>query len=332
MLFRSPLGYNTSDIVSVCPVNSNVVRSELEKLPFIEKMGLFEQSSLIGQPCSMTTFDKGNDERIVCYLADMDRDALDVYGIKPVGQSGPTAAGWYLNETGAERLGVKAGDAEFTAWGEKMPLSGIFKDFHSRNVLSEVVPYIIEIKESDSFTSPYFIVKTDGSPEALSKIRQIVKTADRDKEGEGDWKVCSYEDSVSASFASQKNVLRIVRMFALISIIISILGFIGLSVFFIRQRRKEIGIRKILGSSSLETWALMFRTFYAPIIFSMIPAVILSWLLMKRWLETFSYRISLSPWIFVATCAVSLLIAVVAVGFQILRAVRANPADSIKLE
>lgn len=329
-LTKASLGFNTTNIVGVCPDNSDVVRSELESLPCVEKTGLFENTSLIGQPCSMTTFKDSNGESQLFYICDMDKSALDIYGLELLTDNGNSADGYYLNETGAERLGVKAGDTEFTAMESGMQLSGIFKDFHTGNILSKTVPFIIKIKDSDSFKSPYFVVRTDGSPDAVSKIREIISKADGEKDV--DWKVNSFQESVSASFSSQKNILAIVRMFTFISILISVLGFIGLSLFFIRQRQKEIGLRKILSATSWETWALMFKTFYTPILYSMIPAVAIAWFLMRRYLESFSYRIALSPWIFIATCALSLLIAVASVGFQILRAVRSNPADSIKLE
>lgn len=329
-LADADLGYNTKDIVGICPDHGDVVRSKLESLPCIEEIGLFNQTSLIGQPCSMRTFMDASGNEQLFYLAVLDRKAVDVYGLTLLSDDGE-ADGWYLNETGAERLGVKAGDAEFTAWEDGMHLSGIIKDFHTGNILNAAVPFAIRIKDSDSFESPSLIVRTDGSSEAMKAINQIVVEADGKPEELG-WKVNSYEELVSASFSGEKNMLRIIRMFTIISIIISILGFIGLSLFFTRQRRKEIGIRKIAGSSSWEAWTLMFRLFYTPIVFSMIPAVIIAWLLMQHWLEGFSYRIALSPWIFIVTCVLSMLLAVISVGPLILRAVRANPADSITLE
>ena len=105
-----------------------------------------------------------------------------------------------------------------------------------------------------------------------------------------------------------------------------------MSLFFIRQRQKEIGLRKIMGGTSREVTLLMLRTFCAPLLVSFVIAVPISYYIMNDWLNSFSYRITLSPWIFAATCVFSLLVAVLSVGFQIVKAVRTNPVESIKTE
>jgi putative ABC transport system permease protein len=87
-----------------------------------------------------------------------------------------------------------------------------------------------------------------------------------------------------------------------------------------------------MGSTSGEVFRLMLRTFCAPLVVSFVVAVPIAWHFMSQWLEGFSYRITLSPWFFVATCLFSLFVAVISVGIQILRAVTANPVESIKVE
>ena len=110
------------------------------------------------------------------------------------------------------------------------------------------------------------------------------------------------------------------------------MGFVGMSLFFIRQRKKEVGIRKILGSSSGEVLWLMLRIFCMPLLLSFVVAVPVSYWVVSQWLQDFSYRIALSPWIFAATCLFSLLTAILSVGIQIWRAAWANPVESIKTE
>ena len=147
-----------------------------------------------------------------------------------------------------------------------------------------------------------------------------------------EWSVSSLEEGIAETFEDQQNTLRIISLFTLIAIVISVMGFIGMSLFFIRQRQKEIGIRKIMGSTSHEVMTLMLRTFCAPLLVSFVIAIPISWYVMNDWLTNFSYRIALSPWIFTATCAFALLVAILSVGFQIIKAVRTNPVESIKTE
>jgi putative ABC transport system permease protein len=147
-----------------------------------------------------------------------------------------------------------------------------------------------------------------------------------------EWYVQSLEENIANTFEEQRNTLDIITLFTIVAIVISVMGFIGMSLFFIRQRQKEIGIRKIMGSTSHEVMMLMLRTFCAPLLVSFVIAIPLSWYVMTDWLSNFSYRISLSPWIFAVTCAFALLVAVLSVSIQIVKAVRTNPVESIKSE
>ena len=106
----------------------------------------------------------------------------------------------------------------------------------------------------------------------------------------------------------------------------------GLSLFFIRQRRKEIAIRKVMGSTSGEVLLLMLRTFSIPMLISFVIAVPVSWYLMNDWLSNFSYRIALSFWIFAAAGLTCFIISLLTVIVQSWRAATENPESSIKTE
>ena len=146
------------------------------------------------------------------------------------------------------------------------------------------------------------------------------------------WYVVSLEETVAESFEENQRLLHIISLFTLVAIVISIMGFVGMSLFFIRQRKKEIGLRKIMGSTSQEVMSLMLRTFLLPLFVSFIIAIPLAWNIMSDWLTNFSYRITLSPWMLLVPCLFSLLIAFLSVFVQIGRAVRANPIESIRTE
>jgi len=123
-----------------------------------------------------------------------------------------------------------------------------------------------------------------------------------------------------------------VGWFSGVCLVITLIGVFCMTMFETEYRRKEIGIRKIMGSTSGEVMVLMLRIFCSPLLLSFVIAVPLSWYIMHDWLTNFSYRITLSPWIFAATCAFALLVAVLSVSIQIIKAVRTNPVESIKTE
>ena len=140
------------------------------------------------------------------------------------------------------------------------------------------------------------------------------------------------EDSISETFEDQQNTLKIITLFTVIAVIISVMGYVGMSLFFIRQRKKEIAIRKVMGSTSYEVLVLMLCTFMAPLLVSFIIAVPLSWYIMNDWLSNFSYRIALSPWIFVVAGFTCFIISLLTVIIQSWRAASENPIINIKTE
>jgi putative ABC transport system permease protein len=176
-----------------------------------------------------------------------------------------------------------------------------------------------------------FLIKTNGDKRAKAAFAEVLTDLGC-PEGDLEHSLRSLHEDVENSFEDQRNTLKIISLFTIIAIIISVMGFVGMSLFFIRQRQKEIGLRKIMGGTSREVTLLMLRTFCAPLLVSFVIAVPISYYIMNDWLNSFSYRITLSPWIFAATCVFSLLVAVLSVGFQIVKAVRTNPVESIKTE
>ena len=331
-LVKAPLGYNTENIYRVSSDNPEVLRNALKSQPFIQGIGSFSGTSLDGNYCSMSTRKDKDNNNLLVYLTTWDKEFIDIMGINLVKDNHLSGDVKYINEELAGKLSLGDGESEVT-WGDGkvMQVAGIFSNFHMTNILDPYQPFLISVKDTDEIEDPNFMVKTDGSPDARKKLCDLVKEVDGSTE-DIDWKVQSIESTVKASLTEEKNTMRIVSIFTGVAVLISILGFIGMSLFFIRQRKKEIGVRRIMGSTTNEVLSLLLTKFCAPLLVSFIFAVPLSWFVMDKWLESFSYRIGLSPWIFIASGAVSLLIAVVSIFFQTLHAAHSNPADAIRAE
>lgn len=331
-LVKAPLGYNTENIFRVSSDNPEVLRNALKSQPFIQGIGSFSGTSLDGDYCSMSTRKDKDNNNLLVYLTTWDKEFIDIMGINLVKDNHLSGDVKYINEELAGKLSLGDGESEVT-WGDGkvMQVAGIFSNFHMTNILDPYQPFLISVKDTDEIEDPNFMVKTDGSPDARKKLCDLIKEVDGTTE-DLDWKVQSIESTVKASLTEEKNTMRIVSIFTGVAVLISILGFIGMSLFFIRQRKKEIGVRRIMGSTTNEVLSLLLTKFCAPLLVSFIFAVPLSWFIMDKWLESFSYRIGLSPWIFIASGAVSLLIAVVSIFFQTLHAAHSNPADAIRAE
>lgn len=332
-LVKAPLGYNTENIFRISSDNPEVMRNTLKGQPFIQGIGSFSGTSLDGNYRSMSPRTDKDNKNLLVYLTTWDKEFIDIMGINLIKDNHLSGDVKYINEELAGKLGLKDDETEIS-WGDDKgttQVAGIFSNFHMTNVLDPYQPFIITVKDTDEIEDPNFMVKTDGSPDAWKKLCDLVKEVDGTSE-DLDWKVQSVDATVRASLEEEKNTMRIVGIFTGVAVLISILGFIGMSLFFIRQRRKEIGVRRIMGSTTNEVLSLLLTKFCAPLLVSFIFAVPLSWFIMDKWLEGFSYRIGLNLWIFIASGAVSLLIAIISIFFQTLHAAHSNPADAIRAE
>ena len=330
-LTHAPLGYNTRNLYYVFSPQGKfqTARNLLEKMPFVEDIGVFQKTTFSNMSWNSQTINR-DDKKVQMLLTDMDSTAFRLYGLEILKDYGLTNGGYYLNEEAMRQLGYTDADREID-WGggEKNPIAGILRDFHRVNVLQDVEPFALRLQ--DNMEYPGFLVKTNGDKKAKAAFIEMVKALGC-PQAETKWLVCGLEESIAETFEEQQNTLDIISLFTLIAIVISVMGYMGLSLFFIRQRQKEIAIRKVMGSTSGEVLLLMLRTFSIPMLISFAIAVPISWYIMRDWLCNFSYRIALSPWIFAAAGFTCFIISLLTVIFQSWRAASENPINNIKTE
>ena len=331
-LIHAPLGINTEHLFYIeSPAGkSQAIRNMLDQLPFIERIGCYKGSTFTGYNFSGKGVKNSKDDYEMLMTTDLDKEAFDLLGLKIIRDNGAANNGYYLNKEALSLLNY-TGEEKELVWGdgEKDIIAGVMQDFRIINVLENLRP--MAIRKLETVDSPNFLVKTNGDKQAKDVFMSILREQGV-PENDLQYYVLSMEDCITETFEDQQNTLKIITLFTIIAVIISVMGYVGMSLFFIRQRQKEIGIRKIMGSTSGEVMVLMLRIFCSPLLLSFVIAVPLSWYIMRDWLTNFSYRITLSPWIFAATCAFALLVAILSVGLQIIKAVRTNPVESIKTE
>jgi putative ABC transport system permease protein len=155
------------------------------------------------------------------------------------------------------------------------------------------------------------------------------------------WKEFTPSQPVRYSFLDEgfarmyDDVLRVKNIFigfALFAILVACLGLFALSAFTAEQRRKEIGIRKVLGASIGNVSVLLSKDFIRLVLIAMVIASPVAWYFMNKWLEDFAYRIAISWWIFAIAGTLALLIAIMTVSFQAIKAAVANPIKSLRTE
>ena len=121
-------------------------------------------------------------------------------------------------------------------------------------------------------------------------------------------------------------------LFAFLAIIIACFGLLGLSAYNVLQRTKEIGIRKILGASTENLLYLLSKDFLLLVCIAFVIAIPVSWYVMHEWLQNFAYRINIYWWVFVIAGITALIIALITISFQAIKAAIANPVKSLRTE
>ena len=331
-LIHAPLGFNTENLFYVeSPAGkSQTVRNLLEKMPFVERIGCYQGSTFTGYNFTGKGVKNSEGEYEMLMTTDLDKEAFDLLGLKVTRDNGATNNGYYLNGEALRLLNYTGEEKEF-AWGdgEKVLIAGLLQDFRIINVLEDMYP--MAIRKLETVEDPNYLVKTNGDRQAQNAFRSMLQEQGV-PENVLQYYALSMDECIAETFEDHQNTLDIVSLFTFIAIVISVLGYVGLSLFFIRQRQKEIAIRKVMGSTSGEVLLLMLRTFSVPLLVSFVIAVPISWYIMSDWLTNFSYRIALSPWIFVAAGFTCFIISLLTVIIQSWRAASENPINNIKTE
>jgi ABC-type antimicrobial peptide transport system permease subunit len=140
------------------------------------------------------------------------------------------------------------------------------------------------------------------------------------------------DDEYASKFTAEEHIGRLATVFAGLAIIISCLGLFGLASFVAEQRVKEIGVRKVLGASVFNLWRLLSNDFVLLVMISLFIASPLAYYFMNKWLQHYQFRAEISWWIFVVTAAGALLITLLTVSYQSIRAALENPVKSLRSE
>ena len=237
------------------------------------------------------------------------------------------AAAVVINETAARIMGFKdpIGEIITTPQGTRLNIIGVVKDFHFQSLHHKIEPLIMQIGADNNL---YIRMKPD---KLLSTVEFIKKTYKSFHPAVPlDFKFL--EKDYDKLYLTEQRMGKILGYFSFLAIIISCLGLIGLSLFMIQRRTKEIGIRKVNGAKSIQIFSMLSREYVTWVMISIIIACPVAWWIMNKWLEDFAYRININWSVFVFAGGVALIIALVTVSFQAVKAAVANPVKSLRTE
>lgn len=213
-------------------------------------------------------------------------------------------------------------------YGKTYNVVGVVKDYLYGDMYGTSDPVMFLNEPS---YAQYMYVKAKSGKE-MTKTLAIVETVMKTNNPAFPFEFEFVEDSFNSRFKSEKMMGSLSQIFAILAIIISCLGLFGLSAYIAEQRRKEIGVRKVLGSSVSGIVKLLTKDFLSLVLIALLVAGPMAWWVMKNWLEGYNYRIEISPWVFAFTGLVIIGIALVTVSFQALKAALSNPVKSLRTE
>jgi putative ABC transport system permease protein len=243
------------------------------------------------------------------------------------------ATSYIINEAAVKSFGWKnAEDAinkPFSATGKEGRVVGVVKDFHFNSLHQHVEPLVIMPRlPGERFSQISVRIAMNDPQKALDWIADSWK-----KNFPGALLEYSFMDKkLNDQYVAENRFSKFFLYFSMLSLIIACLGLFGLTTFTVRQRVKEIGIRKVLGASVSGITAMLSTDFLKLIFISAIIAVPIAWYIMNKWLQDFAYRITISWWVFVVAGLAALLIALITISFQSIKAAIANPVKSLRTE
>jgi putative ABC transport system permease protein len=239
------------------------------------------------------------------------------------------SSGYLVNESALAIIQYKNPIGKpLTLWDQKGSIVGVLKDFHFTSLHEPIKPLIIHWGENDEGGVAMIRLKAGMTKSAVTDLEKICKSLNP----AFPFTYSFSDEQYQKLYKSEQIVSRLSNLFAVIAIVISSMGLLGLVMFTAEQRTREIGIRKVLGASVVSIFALLSGEFILLVGISILIASPLAWWAMDVWSRGFAYHIKIDGWLFVFAGLVAILIALITVSFQSIKAAIAKPIRSIRTE
>lgn len=339
---QSDMGFD-KDAVVMMPLGSNdtkmgTLQKVFQTIPGVERVSAcFSAPSSENNWRTSLVFDnRTEEEAFFVSFRGGDDQYLATFGIPLVAgrnvQPSDTAREFVVNETFAKKLGLSPEDilghtmsVDHGDW--KGPIVGVVRDFHDFSFHEEINP-VFMTTVNDFYNSYGIKINTADVPATLAALTKAWTDAYPEQ-------LCSYQfldEQIAAFYETEGAMLKLIQIFAGIAIFIGCIGLYGLVSFMAAQKTKEIGIRKVLGSSIRQILWIFGKEFALLILIAFAIAAPLGTWVMNEWLENFKYKIDIELWIYILTVSATTLVAVLTVSYRSLRAAVANPVNSLRSE
>jgi ABC-type antimicrobial peptide transport system permease subunit len=269
-----------------------------------------------------------------------DSNYIKLYGLKLLAGKNiaatDTVTSFLINETYAHILGFqKPGQAigKYIEWSKKqIPIAGVVSDFIQKSLHEPVKPLAIaswnNVERNFSIALQPQNIEGTAWKTTINKIEKAFKEV----YPEDDFDYSFFDEDIAKYYTAEQNIGSLLKWSTALAIFISCLGLLGLVIYTITQRTKEIGVRKVLGASVSQIVSLISKDFIRLVLFAFVIAVPLAWIGMNKWLQNFAFRTEISWWTFLSGGVIMIAIALLTLGFQTIKAAMANPVQSLRSE
>lgn len=343
------MGFNKENIITI-GLNSNI-RSQKEAfksslLSHPEIMGVAYSGGSLTSIRNTESFDFNSDgESTSIQLHPIDPAYFDLYELELLegrnfnfDNNADYQKKIILNEEAVKEAGLKLGEVAgtifhrdgwyFTALPSKeCEIIGVVKNFHYRSLHETIGPQGL-VWNADWHGAINIKIQPENTQETIALIEKVFKEFSE----KVPFEYTFVEEEIDSLYKSENRLGKFFRYFSIIAIIIAMLGLFGLAAFIAESRTKEIGIRKSLGSSSTSIILMISKEFIKWVLIANIFAFPITYYGMNKWLQTFAFKINITPDIFIISALISIFIALVTVFYQSLKAARSNPVNALRYE
>ena len=242
---------------------------------------------------------------------------------------GTDSASYLINEAALNKIGYVNPVGKIVEWGNRPgKIIGVLQNFHFNSMHQAIDPLIIRLDENWNWGT--ILVRTQGSKtkQVLASLEKLCKELNP----KFPFTYSFSDDAYARLYKNEQVVSKLSSYFAFLAIFISCLGLFGLATFAVDQRTKEIGVRKVLGATVPRIISLLTANFLKPVAIAILIAMPVSHYLMGHWLEGFVYKTSIEWWMFASAGLLAVIIAMLTVSFQAVKAAIANPVKSLRTE
>jgi ABC-type antimicrobial peptide transport system permease subunit len=338
-LQRRPIGYNSDNLIEI-PARSElqskfgIVKNELLKIPGVKNVSAGNDDLIRfgGAFNGLEWPGKTEDQDFFITSTSVQYDWIKTVGLTlSEGRDfsleyGADSVSCLINEAAARRMGLK--DPIIGTKLGKNPIIGVVKDFVYNNPSSNVEPMIIFLNTGSINHFFVRIANNENWKNCTSQIESVVKKIDPNIPFEFHFTKEEYQ----AKFTDIQSIGKMANIFGGMAIIISCLGLFGLSSFLAERRSKELSVRKVLGASVKSIWFTLSKDFLKPVFIAFIISAPLAGLVMQKALSILDYHIQLAWWMFVLAGGLAVLVALITVSFNGIKAALANPIKNLRTE